>query len=79
MYAIRSYYAFIPEEIKELTNLKILDIRVNLINTLPESITTLHHLEKLYLGQNSFQEIPESIKKCPSLVSIDFTENEIKT
>jgi Leucine-rich repeat (LRR) protein len=48
----------IPEEIKHLSNLKILDLPNNEILVVPEEIKYLINLKQLYLNNNKILVIP---------------------
>ena len=48
----------IPDEVFELTHLKVLDLRSNQLSTLPESISKLSNLTQLYLNDNKIEKVP---------------------
>jgi Leucine-rich repeat (LRR) protein len=52
-----------PEEITQLTNLKILYLYSNQLSTLPDNFAQLTNLQKLNLEDNQLKTLPEEIKK----------------
>jgi len=67
----------LPEEIKELKNLKSLSIYDNEIKQLPEYLPEIGLIE-LNLSKNGLTSIPEVIFKCLTLKKIDLHSNELK-
>ena len=55
----------LPQDIGQLTNLKSLEVRENLIRTLPTSIAFLAQLQRLDLGQNELDELVSASCSAP--------------
>lgn len=71
--------AELPEEIGELTDLKVLILSYNSIEMLPSSIGYLVNLEELRLHKNKLSELPEEIGKLKKLQLIDLSNNYFTT
>lgn len=69
--------SFIPSEIGQLTELKVLDCSGNIIDSIPSAIGSLTILQKLDLQSNRIVAIPPEIGKCVNLTSIDLRHNRI--
>ncbi|MFX1354202.1 MAG: leucine-rich repeat domain-containing protein, partial [Promethearchaeota archaeon] len=70
----------IPDCIRELTNLKILNLNFNPIKEIPASIGTLENVEYLYFKQDEgkLDSIPEDLIKLRNLKVLDLTGNIIE-
>ncbi len=69
----------IPDEVFELTHLKVLDLSDNQLSTLPESISNLSNLSELYLSKNQLRSLPESLGNLTSLNSLYLSENQLRS
>ncbi len=69
---------YIPESIKSLTELEVLNLSYNKLTYLPEAFENLKKLKLLDLGWNEFVEIPGIIKKLPSLKVMNLDHNYIE-
>lgn len=67
----------LPEEIKELKNLKSLNLFRNKVKQLPEYLPEIGLIE-LNLSKNGLTSIPEVVFKCSTLKKIDLHSNELK-
>ena len=67
----------IPEQIFELTQLKMLCLEHNELNKIPEEIGNLISLKHLYLGDNWLTELPDSIGELSLLKSLEIENNPI--
>ena len=65
----------LPETIKELTELKKLDLQRNELNSLPESIGELTALKKLNLTHNKFRKLPGSLWTLNNLTELKLNNN----
>lgn len=70
---------YIPESIRNLTNLYHLCLSTNQIKELPEAIGNLNKLKKLELSRNQLKALPESIVHLTELEKLDLTENLFET
>lgn len=73
--------AFLPYSTSHLTNLRVLDARLNCLRSLPEDLENLINLEILNISQN-FQylaTLPYAIGLLISLIELDVSYNKIKT
>ncbi|TQE07422.1 hypothetical protein C1H46_007075 [Malus baccata] len=70
----------IPSGIANLTNLKVLDLSLNNINsTIPTWLYNLSHLESLDLSDNAFHgEISSSLGNLTALVHLDLGVNQLE-
>ena len=66
----------IPEEVFELTSLKVLNLSHNQLFYLPESIGNLINLTTLNLSGNQIFYLPESIGELTNLTNLNLSENE---
>lgn len=66
---------FIPKEIGELTNLKILSLEYNNLKYLPEELGRLNNLEYLHVDGNELITLPKSLAYLPKLKYIDVENN----
>ena len=69
--------ATIPEELMNLTNLKILYLRRNFINSLQKSIGFLSALEEMDLSINEISILPKSIGLLKSLRKLNLSSNKL--
>jgi Leucine-rich repeat (LRR) protein len=67
----------IPEEIKNLQNLKTLELDNNTLSIIPNEIGNLNNLETLDLNYNEITTIPNEIGNLKNLKSLDFYHNKI--
>ncbi|MFX1257698.1 MAG: leucine-rich repeat domain-containing protein [Promethearchaeota archaeon] len=68
----------LPENIGELTHLKILSIENNKLEKLPESLGNLLNMELLNLSRNKIKNIPKSLGNLKSVKYLDLGVNEIR-
>jgi len=66
----------LPEEIGNLTNLKVLMIRINNVKELPKGIVKLDSLEVIDLCNNRFRKIPKELSEIKNLRKIYLTNAE---
>ena len=57
----------LPDSICNLTQLRVLYLRWNKLETLPENIGNLTSLRELYLASNQILSLPESIRQLKKL------------
>jgi len=70
--------AFVPFEIKQLTDLKILNLRNNALTMLPSDVcAALNDLEEVNLSQNELTYLPENISAMSNLRSLALSRNKI--
>ena len=70
-------YRVIPEEVRSLKNLEVLDLRMNEIEgSLPQSISLLPRLSRLNVSDNSISEL--SLSHLPVLSSLTCSNNKLK-
>ena len=69
----------IPEEVFELTHLKILNLRNNQLTTLPDFISSLSNLTELDLRENRLTDLPESIGNLSELTWLYLSRNQLTT
>ena len=79
---LSNYYRFpkltyIPEEVFELKQIKVLNLSYNKIKQLPESIGNLSNLTKLDLSKNRLSYLPESIGNLSNLTELDLSKNQL--
>lgn len=67
----------IPEEVFFNTDVKVLKLYGNQLDSIPERISELVHLEKLYLGRNNIKSLPNSLGKLKNLKLISAQYNEL--
>lgn len=65
-----------PEELTELTCLKVLTLKRNLIKELPDSIENLINLEKIWLSQNQLKTLPKTFGNLESLQELHLGWND---
>ena len=68
----------IPESIRNLSELEVLNLSCNELSSLPEKMKTLKKLNILDLSWNNFNSIPSVIEEIPSLKIINFDHNFLK-
>jgi len=71
-------YLYIPPQIKNLTNLKVLTIENADFDRIPEEIYSLQNLEKLNLSQNNIKIIPSIIEDLTNLKELNLWNNDIE-
>ena len=69
----------IPEEVFELTSLKVLNLSHNQLSYLPESIGNLANLTTLNLSGNQILNLPKSISELANLTILDLSENKLSS
>ena len=67
----------VPESIRNLNNLKILNLSFCKLNHLPEWLGELTQLTELNVGFNNLEHLPDSIGQLRQLRRLDFAANEI--
>ncbi len=68
----------IPDEISNLKELVVLDLRGNRISKLNPSLFTLNQLKKLDIRQNQIEILPEDINHLTSLKKLLIKDNKLK-
>lgn len=68
-----------PEEILELTKLKVLQLNYNEITEIPEGIKNLASLRSLELFGNPIKEFPTALYELPDLEYLDIGNTEIQS
>ena len=69
----------LPEQIGNLTALKVLNLSNNQLTTLPEQIRNLTALTVLNLARNQLTTLPEQIGNLTALKSLDLSQNQLTT
>ncbi|CAF0791519.1 unnamed protein product [Adineta steineri] len=69
--------AELPREIGSLCNLRVLEVRENLLKILPDSLVQLTKLESLDLGSNVIEQLPNHMNNLQSLKELWLDSNEI--
>ncbi|CAF0856291.1 unnamed protein product [Adineta steineri] len=69
--------AELPKEIGSLSNLRVLEMRENLLKILPDSLVQLTKLESLDLGSNAIEQLPNHIGYLQSLKELWLDSNEL--
>lgn len=72
---INEYPLEIPETLKNMNNLEILDLRRCNLKEIPEFIGNLHYLTHLILDDNEIHTLPKTLSNLKSLATISFTNN----
>ncbi|MFZ5857183.1 MAG: COR domain-containing protein [Chloroflexota bacterium] len=67
----------LPDNIGNLTNLKLLDLSFNKLHDLPESLINLTKLESLDLSRNEFTKLPELVGDLCSLRTLNVGFNKL--
>lgn len=65
-------------DLKNLSQLRVLDLHNNFISELPEEIRFLTSLQVLNLSHNSLKSIPKGIERLQSLQTLDLQGNKLK-
>ncbi len=73
----KSGITILPEEIGELLDLTILDLRENQLEELPESLANLTKLKRLHLRKNAFSEFPMVVLNLSLLEHLCLSENQL--
>ena len=68
----------IPEEVFELTHLKVLTLSHNNISSLPEYLGYITNLTKLDLEYNQLNNLPESLVYLINLTALDLRMNQLR-
>lgn len=69
--------AELPKDLGSLTNLRVLEVRENLLKVLPNSIVQLNKLESLDAGSNVLEQLPEKFGQLQSLKELWLDANEL--
>ena len=67
----------IPPQVFDYTNLRVLDLSKNFIDSLPPQIARLEHLESLNLSRNHLHSVPDSIGFLSELKVLNVSRNPI--
>ena len=67
----------IPPQVFTFTNLKVLDLSKNFIDTLPPELAQLTNLEVLNLNRNKLRFVPEYLGQLTSLEVLNLSRNPI--
>ena len=73
-----NYYKNTNQSIKEILNLKVLNLHNNEIKEIPYSIGNLTNLEELYLSNNEIEKIPDSIGLLINIEELYLSNNKIE-
>ncbi|NXG69194.1 LRC18 protein, partial [Baryphthengus martii] len=65
----------LPEELKLLKNLHILNLGLNRLDSIPSSLESLKELEEIGLFDNALTTIPNSVKNLPNLKKLNAKRN----
>ncbi|WP_028888338.1 leucine-rich repeat domain-containing protein [Tenacibaculum ovolyticum] len=68
---------YIPNEIFDICNLKILNLRFNKIKTLDSNIRKLTKLRKLLLGKNNISFLPNELYLVKQLEELELRDNSL--
>ena len=68
----------VPDEIRDLTAIKILRLDGNNIRELPDWLPELANLSYLNLSSNGLSEVPAQVERLPHLSSLSLAGNEIR-
>ncbi|MGK7931784.1 MAG: COR domain-containing protein, partial [Microcystaceae cyanobacterium] len=71
------FLTYLPPEICQLTNLKVLDLSYNSLITLPPKLGKLTSLEWLDLSNNKLTTLPSEISQLTNLRTFDFNNNSL--
>ncbi|XP_028393150.1 malignant fibrous histiocytoma-amplified sequence 1 homolog [Dendronephthya gigantea] len=69
----------IPCTLKNLKNLRVLDLRNNPLGTFPQQITELLNLEELHLSNCTLLGVPDELALLQSLKTLDLSSNMFST
>lgn len=76
----RNYIVEIAPQIKQLSNLRTLDLSGNALATLPIELEDLNHLNTLVLHQNQLRKIPTVVYKLHfNLKELDLSRNRLQS
>jgi len=67
------------QDIENIPNVKILDLRENKLKSLPEEITALQQLERLDLSSNDLSTLPFTLGLLPHLKTLQVEGNPMKS
>ena len=68
----------IPDEVFDLTHLKVLNLSSNQLKNLPDSISNLSKLTTLDLINNQLKNLPDSISNLSKLTTLDVSSNQLE-
>ena len=78
---VNGYYHFVTERemrcFSSLCNLRILELRENLLKILPDSLVQLNKLESLDLGSNVIEHLPSNLGLLQALKELWLDSNEL--
>jgi internalin A len=66
-----------PDDVLQLTKLKILNLTYNQITSIPEALGKLSNLTELGLNDNQIPSIPEALGQLSNLTKLDLSGNQI--
>ncbi|KAL4461442.1 hypothetical protein ABPG74_016066 [Tetrahymena malaccensis] len=78
LYLPNYQFSKIPQQVLDMTNLKILDLGFNDIEELPIVIKNFTKLEQLHLNNNPLQYVPIEIKECKNLQILNLANTYVK-
>ncbi|MCO5552601.1 hypothetical protein L7F22_006115 [Adiantum nelumboides] len=68
----------LPDSVRDLVPLVVLDVSLNQLIVLPEGIGQLTCLKTLILDNNKIEELPHTIGQCAALVELRASFNQLK-
>ena len=68
----------IPTTLRNLQNLKVLDLRNNVLQTFPPQLTELLKLEELHVSNCQLADLPNSLANLQQLKTVDLSNNLFK-
>ncbi len=74
----RSFFVYLPDEIRTFKQLKVLSVCNNALISIPEWIGELTNLEYLDFDQNYIAQLPESIGRLTKLNTLNINHNELR-
>ena len=77
LYLANNNFKEIPESLKKIQTLHILDMQENSLFNIPEWIEELTELYELDLSDNHIQQLPDSINNLKNLITLILTSNQL--